>query len=919
MDTTLRRWLRAWAAPAMISFLAACGSGSGGGDPAVAPTITTQPAAATATEGDTATFAVVASGTAPLAYQWQRNGTAIAGATAASYTTPALVLADSGAPYSVVVSNSAGSVTSSTALLTALAAGPPTIVAQPAAVSVVAPATATFSVNALGASLAYQWTRNGAPISGATAASYTTPTTALADSGALFAVTVSNARGDVVTSDEAPLTVTAQAQPPAIAAQPSGVTVASGETATFSVAAIGTAPLAYQWRRNGATIAGATGASYTTPVTVDSDDGALYSVVIDNVTAMPVTSAAAVLDVIPSITPPSISAQPAAQSVIVGQTATFSVAANGTPPLAYQWRRNGTAIGGANAASYTTLSTVIGDNGAVFSVVVSNVGATQATSAGALLSVTSAIQAPSIVAQPADATVSVGTSATFTVGATGSAPLAYQWRRNGVAIGGATAASYTIASATLADHSALFSVVVSNAAPTSATSNAARLTVLDQWIGIREDGSPASNRRNIGRAIATDGDGNVVIAGHTDGALTAPGGVISRSNFVAKYGANGVLRWSRVIVRAGGSTSGLEPDTAGVAVNAAGEIYVAGFTAGTLGGQVSQGRDDAFLVKYDGDGNLLWARQFGSSDIDSATGVALDPSGNAFVVGRSKGQMPDQTTVNSNDFYLAKFDGSGNRLWIRQSGVTIGGGAPSDTAFAIAVDGGGNAYITGSISGSYAGQGDGSTGQDAYVVKYDPAGNRVMFSRIAGAARDEGFGIAVSADGNTIYVVGKTVSDFDRAGYPESIACCHWDAFIVNLDGSGAIRWAHNLPTVPTTGPEQRDEQAFAVATDAAGSAAYLTGTTNSVMPGETGKGAYDIFVARFAADGTRSWVRQFGGVPPTGASTINDAGHGIAIDRNGNVFVTGEVMASFGTPNPDIALTDWFVMKLRAADGSVY
>ena len=154
-----------------------------------------------------------------------------AGATTASYTTPALALADDGALYSVVVSNSAGSVTSSTALLTALATLPPTIVAQPSAVSVVAPASATFSVSAQGNSLTYQWTRNGTPISGATSASYTTPATALADSGALFAVTVSNPRGDTA-SDEASLTVTAVAQPPAIATQPSGALLCSSSRKT---------------------------------------------------------------------------------------------------------------------------------------------------------------------------------------------------------------------------------------------------------------------------------------------------------------------------------------------------------------------------------------------------------------------------------------------------------------------------------------------------------------------------------------------------------------------------------------------------------------------------------------------------------------------------------------------------------------
>jgi PQQ-like domain len=97
----------------------ACGGGGSKTDPtATAPTITTQPVDATGTVGGTATFAVVASGTAPLAYQWQKNGTAITGATGASYTTPAIQAADNGATFAVVVSNSAGSATSNSAKLT---------------------------------------------------------------------------------------------------------------------------------------------------------------------------------------------------------------------------------------------------------------------------------------------------------------------------------------------------------------------------------------------------------------------------------------------------------------------------------------------------------------------------------------------------------------------------------------------------------------------------------------------------------------------------------------------------------------------------------------------------------------------------------------------------------------------------------
>src|SRR5206468_16072 len=138
------------------------------------PTITTQPASRTVTAGQTASFSVTATGTAPLGYQWQRAGVPISGATLASYTTPPTTSADDGAQFTVVVSNTAGSVTSSVATLTVNS--PPTITTQPASRTVTAGQTASFSVTATGtAPLSYQWQRAGVPISGATLASYTTP------------------------------------------------------------------------------------------------------------------------------------------------------------------------------------------------------------------------------------------------------------------------------------------------------------------------------------------------------------------------------------------------------------------------------------------------------------------------------------------------------------------------------------------------------------------------------------------------------------------------------------------------------------------------------------------------------------------------------------------------------------------------
>src|SRR5258706_246008 len=264
---------------------------------AVAPTITTQPASQTVIVGQTASFTVAATGTAPLNFQWKKNGTAILGATSSSYTTPVTTSSDNGAQFTVAVSNAAGSVTSNAAALTVNAAPvAPLITTQPTSQTVTASQTASFSVSATGtAPLSYQWQRNGVAIGGATSSSYTTPATTTSDNGAQFAVAVSNTAGSV-TSSAATLMVNAAVVPPSITTQPASQTVTAGQTASFSLAATGTAPLSYLWQKNGANIAGATSSSYTTPATTTSDSGSTFRVAVSN-SAGTVTSGAATLTV----------------------------------------------------------------------------------------------------------------------------------------------------------------------------------------------------------------------------------------------------------------------------------------------------------------------------------------------------------------------------------------------------------------------------------------------------------------------------------------------------------------------------------------------------------------------------------------------------------------------------------------------
>jgi hypothetical protein len=365
---------------------------------ATVPVITSQPASESVTAGQSATFSVTATGTAPLTYQWKKNGANISGATSSSYTTPATTVGDNGSTFQAVVSNTAGSAPSTTVTLTVNAsAAAPTITTQPTNQTVTAGQTATFSVTATGtAPLTYQWKKNGANIPGAASSSYTTPAATTGDNGSTFQVVVSNTAGSAP-STTVTLTVTAAVVAPTITAQPTNQTVTAGQSATFSVTATGTAPLTYQWKKNGANISGATSSSYTTPATTVGDNGSTFQVVVSN-TAGSAPSTTVTLTVNASAVAPTITTQPTNQTVTVGQSATFSVTATGTAPLSYQWKENGANITGATASSYTTPATTSGDNGSTFEVVVSN-AAGNTPSTTATLTVTSSGGGPAQLVQ----------------------------------------------------------------------------------------------------------------------------------------------------------------------------------------------------------------------------------------------------------------------------------------------------------------------------------------------------------------------------------------------------------------------------------------------------------------------------------------------------------------------------------------
>ena len=418
------------------------------------PAIIVQPVSQSSAPGGTITFTVSASGAGTLAYQWQKNTTNMTNgsfsgrATVSGATTAALMLAgvttNDQANYTCRVTNTYGSVTSAIATLAVII--PPVITTQPRSVNTNLGASVTFSVVATGtAPLAYQWYKDGASIPSATLNAYSISGVLAGDSGA-YLVRVSNGAGSA-TSSNAFLNL---GNPPTITADPTGLTVTQGQSATFTASATSDQPMNYYWRKNGANIPGANSTAYTIPSAVSSD-AATYSLLASNLLGA-ATSAGAVLTV---LVPATITVQPTSQVVGVGSNTTFTVTAAGTSP-AYQWYKGGTNIAGATATSYSITSAQFSDS-ANYTVVVSNT-VTSVTSQVATLTVQQF--APAITVQPVGGSQLVGSSFTFTVTATGTA-LVYQWQKSGVDVQGANGTRLTLNNLALTD-AAAYTAIVTN-------------------------------------------------------------------------------------------------------------------------------------------------------------------------------------------------------------------------------------------------------------------------------------------------------------------------------------------------------------------------------------------------------------------------------------------------------------------------
>jgi uncharacterized protein (TIGR03437 family) len=331
---------------------------------------------------------------------------------------------------------------------------------------------------------------------------------------------------------------------------------------------------------------------------------------------------------------------------------------------------------------------------------------------------------------------------------------------------------------------------------------------------------------------------SIYVAGTTTGTLSGQSSSGQDDAFVRKYDLSGSVVWTRQF-----GTTGIDSGDA-VAVDASG-VYVAGSTTGTFAGQSSAGGQDGYVRKYDANGDVVWTRQFGGTDVDTALGVAVNLSG-VVVAGSTVVSGLPQAVVR-------KFDANGTLLWTR----TFGGGTTTTIQAAAADDGG--FYVAGRSSGVLPGQSQAG----AFVRRYDLGGVEQWTSQF-GPANAVANGVVALSD--AVYIAGTvngTLAGQSSSGFI--------DAFVRRYNLSGVEQWTRQFGTSGT-------DDALAVAGDPTG--VYVAGQTNGQLAGATSVGSYDAFVTKHDVDGNQRWAQQLG-------SFTNDTARGLSTNSFG-VYVAG-------------------------------
>jgi uncharacterized delta-60 repeat protein len=381
----------------------------------VAPMITAQPLGQGVTLGQNATFSVTATGSEPLSYQWLFNNEPIPGEDQSSLVLENVTTLHAG-DYRVRVSNDAGTVLSSVAVLTVNS--PPAITSIPESLNKARGISASFTVVATGTEpLTYQWYQGAAgdvsqPVAGGTAALLETQPL---EDDALFWVRVTNAYG---TADSTAVAITV-GDPPVITGLPASIEVYAGEAFSLTPQITGDSPFSYQWKKGIADIVGEDDAQLLVNSAVLSNAGT-YSLRVSNPFGT-TTSSPVEVEVIEMIAP-SILLQPRSKTASPGSTVEFNVVANGTAPLQYQWFRDETPLAEQTDDTLSLTGLTVLDEGEYWVRVTNGAGSIDSNRVALTL-----MDLPVINLFPSMRMTARGTSATINVGATGPGTLSYQW------------------------------------------------------------------------------------------------------------------------------------------------------------------------------------------------------------------------------------------------------------------------------------------------------------------------------------------------------------------------------------------------------------------------------------------------------------------------------------------------------------
>jgi len=291
----------------------------------------------------------------------------------------------------------------------------------------------------------------------------------------------------------------------------------------------------------------------------------------------------------------------------------------------------------------------------------------------------------------------------------------------------------------------------------------------------------------------------------------------------------------------------------GIALDASGNIYVMGSSVGP--GSCNFYCNDYATVKYDASGAQQWAARYNgpANDDDHPSAIAVDASGNVYVTGASIGTLwPDY------DYATIKYDSTGNQLWVARYN---GPGNDMDFGNAIAVDTTGNVYVTGSSRGS-AGDFDYAT------IKYDSSGQQQWVARYNGPGNgdDEAYGIALDASGN-VYVTGYSGGSGTGNDYAT-----------IKYDSAGQEQWVARY-----NGPANDADYGYRIAIDSSGN---IIVTGYSVGSGSS----FDYATIKYDSSGQQQWVARY-----NGSGNEDDEPYAIVLDPSGNVYVTGYSSGSVG------------------------